>query len=109
MAAPDRISRLVVWVLATFVGSASLFANEPATLTAARVQFTQLPNPTEADRQNYLIGLARMRDRLASSSDIEECLAPHLRGIGPQERVTSESGKARRKSPRNLAVTTPVG
>jgi hypothetical protein len=73
VAAPDRISRLVVWVLATFVGSASLFANEPATLTAARVQFTQLPIPTEADRQNYLLELSKLRENLAQNAGSEDC------------------------------------
>ena len=65
MTAPDIISRLVVCVLATFIGSASLFAKEPGTLTAARVQFTRLPNPTEADRHNYLLEVSTLRACIA--------------------------------------------
>ena len=73
MTAPDIISRLVVCVLATFIGSASLFAKEPGTLTAARVQFTRLPNPTEADRQNYLLKLSKLRASLAENLGSEDC------------------------------------
>ena len=61
--------------LVALIACAGATGLEPEQLALAKKKFSQLPAPTEQDRQNYLVKLARLRDRLASSSDIEECLA----------------------------------
>ena len=48
-------------------------AAEPDGLVQARNQFTQLPNHTEADRQNYLLELSTLRASLAENAGREDC------------------------------------
>ena len=48
-------------------------AAEPDGLVQARNQFTQLPNHTEADRQNYLLELSTLRASLAENAGSEDC------------------------------------
>ena len=55
--------------LVTLIACAGATGLEPEQLALAKKKFSQLPAPNETDRQNYLIELARMRDRLALSGE----------------------------------------
>ena len=48
-------------------------AIEPEGLVQAKNQFAQLPDPTEADRQNYLLELSNLRESLAGNAGSEDC------------------------------------
>lgn len=48
-------------------------ATEPEGLVQAKNQFAQLPDPTEADRQNYLLELSKLRESLAQNAGSEDC------------------------------------
>ena len=61
--------------LLALIACAGASEPKPEQLALAKQKFSQLPAPTEQDRQNYLVTLARLRDRLARSSNVEECLA----------------------------------
>jgi len=48
-------------------------ATEPEGLVQAKNQFAQLPDPAEADRQNYLLKLSKLRESLAQNVGSEDC------------------------------------
>ena len=48
---------------------------EPEELLAARKQFAQLPNPTEADRQAHISALAKLRMAFADENSSDDCFA----------------------------------
>lgn len=49
------------------------FAAEPEQLVTAKENFASLLNPTEADRQNYLLELSKLRESLAEKAGSEDC------------------------------------
>lgn len=49
------------------------FAAEPEGLVQAKNQFAELQNPTEADRQSYLLKLSKLRESLAENIGSEDC------------------------------------
>ena len=48
-------------------------ATDPDGLVQVKHQFAQLPDPTEADRQNYLLELSKLRESLAENAGSEDC------------------------------------
>lgn len=48
-------------------------AADPDGLVQVKHQFAQLPDPTEADRQNYLLELSKLRENLAHNAGSEDC------------------------------------
>jgi hypothetical protein len=48
-------------------------ATDPDGLVQVKHQFAQLPDPTEADRQNYLLELSKLRESLAHNAGSEDC------------------------------------
>ena len=56
-----------------FVAPAGASGAEPAEMAVARKKFASLPNPTEADRQNYLLELSKLRESLANNASGEDC------------------------------------
>jgi len=49
------------------------FAAEPEELAQAKNLFAELQNPTEADRQSYLLKLSKLRESLAENAGSEDC------------------------------------
>lgn len=47
-------------------------AAEPEGLVQAKNKFAHLPHPTEADRQNYLLELSKLRENLAQNAASED-------------------------------------
>lgn len=50
---------------------ANLVAAEPEELAESKKQFAELAQPTEADRQDYIIGLAKLRAAFADEDQTE--------------------------------------
>lgn len=59
--------------LLTLVAHAGASGAELEQMTAAKKKFASLPNPAEADRQNYLLELSKLRESLANNASGEDC------------------------------------
>jgi hypothetical protein len=53
--------------LACSLAASTLFAKEPPELQAARKQFEKISNPSESDRENYILKLAVLRKKIAQN------------------------------------------
>ena len=63
----------VIFSLLTLVAQADASGAELEEMTVAKKKFASLPNPAEADRQNYLLELSKLRESLANSASGEDC------------------------------------
>lgn len=76
------ITVFTVFAFAVFSVPQSLFAGETAELIAAKNRFTQLQHPTEADRQDYILSLTKLRSRFADQGQSEACSAVDAEVLG---------------------------
>jgi len=59
------MNRINLVVLFTLAAAATLLAEEPKQLAAAKAEFAKTANPDEAARAGYIATLARLREKLA--------------------------------------------
>lgn len=63
------------FLLLKLIACAGLFAAEPQELVEAKKEFAELAHPIEADRQDYILGLAKLRAAFADEDQTKSWTA----------------------------------